>query len=226
MPLSIEGSNKTRIIVADDHFVVRRGLKQILAEHFGEIDFGEASDGHEAVKLVWDAPWDVVVLDIHMPGRGGLDALKEIKRARPSLPVIILSMAPEDQLAVRVLKLGASAYLRKESAGHELVAAVEAAIKGQPYITPSLAARLALNLQDTTGGLPHEKLADREFQVFCLLGSGLTAKEAAGKLSLSIKTVSTYRVRALKKMGLKNNSQIIRYVLENSLNVNDRNHVT
>jgi two-component system invasion response regulator UvrY len=206
-----------KVLIADDHYVVRQGLKQILRERYPEAEFGDAVNGNEALELVWKQPWDVVLLDINMEGRGGLDALKEIKQARAKLPVIILSMLSEDQFAVRVLKLGACAYIRKDSAGSELVTAVETALKGQPYITPSLAAKLALHLHEERGKLPHEALADREYQVFCLIGSGLTVKEVADRLSLSVKTVSTYRVRALVKMGLKNNSQITHYVVRHQL---------
>ena len=210
-----------RIVVADDHYVVRQGLKQILAERFHAVDFGEASNGNEALELVWREAWDVVLLDINMPGRGGLDALKEIKQARPRLPVIILSMLPEDQFAIRVLKLGACAYIRKDSAGSELVTAVEAAIQGQSYITPGLATKLAQHVQQSHHHLPHEALTDREYQVFCLLGSGLTVKEVADRLSLSIKTISTYRLRGLIKMGLQNNSQITHYVVRHHLGGDD-----
>ena len=210
-----------RIVVADDHYVVRQGLKQILAERFHAVDFGEASNGNEALELVWREAWDVVLLDINMPGRGGLDALKEIKQARPRLPVIILSMLPEDQFAIRVLKLGACAYIRKDSAGSELVTAVEAAIEGRSYITPGLASKLAQHVQQDRHHLPHEALTDREYQVFCLLGSGLTVKEVADRLSLSIKTISTYRLRALIKMGLQNNSQITHYVVRHHLGGDD-----
>jgi DNA-binding NarL/FixJ family response regulator len=212
-----------KVLIADDHYVVRQGLKQILRERFPDVNFGDAASGNEALELVWKEPWDVVLLDINMPGRGGLDALKEIKQARAKLPVIILSMLSEDQFAVRVLKLGACAYIRKDSAGDELVAAVETALKGQPYITSGLAAKLALHLHEERGQLPHEALADREYQVFCLIGSGLTVKEVATRLSLSVKTVSTYRVRALRKMGLKNNSQITHYVVRHQLGGDDGN---
>jgi two-component system invasion response regulator UvrY len=215
-----------RVLIADDHYVVRQGLKQILAERFKGVRFGEASTGNEALELVWKEEWDVVLLDINMPGRGGLDALKEVKQARPKLPVIILSMLPEEQFAVRVLKLGACAYIRKDSAGSGLVTAVEAAIMGQAYITPGVANKLALHLQENHGHKPHEALTDREYQVFCLIGSGLTVKEVADRLSLSVKTISTYRVRALVKMGMRNNSQITHYVVRHQLGLDDSPQVT
>lgn len=210
-----------RILVADDHYVVRKGLRQILAEHFQPVHFAEATDGAEAVHHVWNSHCDLVLLDINMPGRGGLDALKEIKQAKPKLPVIIVSMLEEDQFAIRVLKLGACAYIRKDSAGTELIAAVKSALQGQHYITPALRSKLALHLQSEQTALPHEDLSDREYQVFRLIGSGLSVKEVAHRLSLSDKTVSTYRVRALRRTGLKNNSQIIHYAVRHQLTVND-----
>lgn len=206
-----------RILIADDHYVVRQGLKDVLRSRFERLEFGEASDGNEALQLVWDQPWDVVLLDISMPGRGGMDALKEVKLARPKLPVIILSMHPEDQFAIRALKLGACAYICKDSAGSNLVKGVEAALRGERYITPSLADQMAVHLHKDREGLPHEVLSDREYQVLCLLGSGKTVKEVAGGLFLSVKTISTYRTRIIEKMGLVNNSQIVRYVICNKL---------
>lgn len=206
-----------RILIADDHYVVRQGLKDVLRERFDSLEFGEASDGNEALQLVWNQAWDVVLLDISMPGRGGMDALKEVKLAKPKLPVIILSMHPEDQFAIRALKLGACAYICKDSAGSNLVLGVEAALRGERYITPSLADKMAVHLQKDREGLPHELLSDREYQVLCLLGAGKTVKEVACGLSLSIKTISTYRTRIIEKMGLKNNSQIVHYVITQKL---------
>lgn len=210
-------AKSVKILIVDDHFIVRQGLKQVLKEHFKQTEFGDATDGREALQMVWQAPWDVVLLDISMPGRGGLDALKDLKQARPELPVIILSMHPEDQFAIRVLKLGACAYIRKDSAGQELVAGVEAALRGARYITPSLAEKLANHLQEDRQGPAHEELSDREYQVMCMIAAGKTVKEVAGGLSLSVKTVSTYRKRVIEKMGLKNNSQIMRYAVRNGL---------
>ncbi len=206
-----------RILIADDHFFVRQGLKNVLTEHFPKAEFGEAEDGSAALQAVWSKDWDVLLLDISMPGRGGLDALKEVKQAKPSLPVIILSMHPEDQFAIRVLKLGASAYIRKDSAGSELVKGVEYALRGSRYITASLAEKLANHLQEDRTGAPHETLSDREYQVMCLIASGKTVKEVGAHLNLSVKTISTYRTRILEKMGLKNNSEIMRYAVNNGL---------
>lgn len=208
-----------RILVTDDHYVVRQGLKQMLADKFHDVEFGEASDGTEALQLIWKENWDVLLLDIVMPGRGGLDTLKEVARARPTLPVIILSMHSESLFAVRALKLGAFAYIRKDSAGHELIEAVSAALRGQRYITPAVADQMARELQGNRSDLPHQMLSDREYQVFVLLGSGKTVKEVADRFSLSDRTVSTYRTRILEKMGMKNNAQITHYVVSNKLSI-------
>ena len=206
-----------RILIVDDHFVVRQGLKLILREQFPSAIFGEASDGNEALESIWKDHWDVVLLDISMPGRGGLDALKEIKQCQPKLPVIILSMHPEDQFSIRMLKLGASGYIRKDCAGHELVKAVTAAIEGNRYITPAIAEKLAVHLTHDQDAPLHETLSDREYQVMCLLASGKTVKEIGNDLSLSVKTISTYRARILEKLDLKNNSQIMRYAVQRGL---------
>jgi two-component system invasion response regulator UvrY len=205
-----------RILIVDDHYVVRQGLKMVLREQFPDAVFGEATDGNEGLQRVWDESWDVLLLDISMPGRGGLEALKDIKQAQPKLPVIVLSMHPEDQFAIRVLKLGACAYIRKDSAGHELVKGVTAALRGTRYITSNVAEKLANHLTEADGP-SHEALSDREYQVMSLIGSGKTVKEIAGDLSLSVKTISTYRSRILEKMSLKNNSQIMRYTVQQGL---------
>jgi DNA-binding NarL/FixJ family response regulator len=210
-------SGKVRILLVDDHFVVRQGLKAILLERYPEGIFGESSSAQEALQLIWKGTWDVVLLDISIPGRGGLDVLKEIRKARPKLPVIIVSMHPEEQFAIRVLRLGASSYVRKDSAGRELVEAVAAALKGGKYITPALAERLAVNLEQDQAGPRHESLSDREYQVMCLLASGKTVKEVGVELSLSPKTVSTYRSRILEKLSLENNSKLMRYAVQHGL---------
>jgi len=186
---------------------------QIISDSFKDVEFGEAENGQQAIEAVWTKTWDVVLLDITMPGRGGLDALKEIKKTRPNLPVIIVSMHPEDQFAIRVLKLGASAYIRKDCAGTELVKAVESAINGTPYITPGLAQMMAKHIHGNQNDAPESLLSDREYQVMRLIATGETVKEIASDLNLSVKTISTYRTRILEKMGLKNNSQIMRYAL-------------
>jgi DNA-binding NarL/FixJ family response regulator len=161
--------------------------------------------------------FDLIVLDIAMPGRGGLDVLKEIKNKKPRLPVLILSMYPEDQYAVRVLKAGASGYMTKESAPHELINAIKQISKGKKYVSPSLAEKLALDLEITTGRPSHESLSDREYQVMCMIASGKTLKEIAEKLSLSIKTISTYRSRILEKMNMKSNAELTHHAIKNRL---------
>jgi two-component system invasion response regulator UvrY len=206
-----------KILVVDDHYVVRQGLKMILAEHCPTAIFGDASSAQEALELAWKETWDVVLLDISMPGRGGLDVLKDLRQSFPKLPIIVISMHPEEQFALRVLKLGASSYIRKDSAGQELIKGVDAALRGAKYITPSIAERLAANLERDQEGPTHETLSDREYQVLCLLASGKTVKEAANELSLSVKTISTYRTRILEKMNLENNSQLMRYAVRHGL---------
>jgi len=206
-----------RILIVDDHFVVRQGLKTILLERFEDAIFGDAANAQEALDKAWQEPWDIVLLDINMPGRGGLDALKELKQSLPKLPVIILSMHPEEQFAIRALKQGAASYIRKDSAGNELVRGVEAVLRGFKYITPSIAEKLATHLENDRPGAPHEALSDREYQVMCLIGSGKTVKEVGAELSLSVKTISTYRSRILEKMKIRNNSELMRYVLQHKL---------
>jgi DNA-binding NarL/FixJ family response regulator len=212
-----------RILIADDHAVVRRGLRQILAEAFKRSVFGEATNSQEALDLVWKEPWDVVILDLTMPGRSGLDVLKEMKRARPKLPVLILSMHPEDQFAVRLLKAGASGYMTKESAADELVGAVNKAVAGGRYVSVALAERLASLIVHDLQVAPHENLSDREFLILRLIASGKTVGKIAAELSLSVKTVSTYRARLLEKMSMSNNSELVQYAFQNQLVENRSN---
>lgn len=206
-----------RILIVDDHYVVRHGLKTILSEAYPNAVFGEASNAQMALDLAWAKPWEVILLDISMPGRGGLDVLKDFRQNFPKLPVLVISMHPEEQFAVRVLKLGACGYIRKDSAGQELINGVDAALRGLKYITPSIAMTLAVNLERDQEGPIHATLSDREYQVMCLLASGKTVKEVGADLSLSVKTVSTYRSRILEKMNLENNSQIMRYAVRHGL---------
>jgi len=206
-----------RILITEDHAVMREGLKLILADHFKKAQFGEASNATEALDLVWKEKWDVVVLDITMPGRSGLEVLKEIKRSRPHLPVLILSMHPEDQFAVRLLKAGAAGYLTKESAGEELVGAIKKVVGGGRYISPSLAERLASYLTIDVRKAPHERLSDREFSILRMIASGKQVSEIAKELSLSVSTVSTYRSRILEKMTMKNNAELTHYALQKGL---------
>lgn len=203
--------------MADDHAVVRHGLKQILADEFKRAAFGEARNAQEALDLVWKENWDVAILDITMPGRSGLDVLREIKKSKPRLPVLVLSMHPENQFAVRVLKRGASGYMTKESAPVELVGAVKKVMAGGRYVSTSLAEKLATYLSGDSQKPAQELLSDREFQVLRLIASGKIVSEIAKDLSLSVKTISTYRSRILEKMGLRNNAELMHYAMQHQL---------
>jgi two-component system, NarL family, invasion response regulator UvrY len=203
-----------RILLTDDHAVVRQGLKLILADHFKNAVFGEARNAHEALTRVSKDKWDVAVLDVTMPGRSGMEILREMKRLKPKLPVLILSMHPEDQFAVRMLKGGAAGYLTKESAGEELVGAIKKVVAGGRYISPSLAERMASYLDIDVQKAPHERLSDREFLILRMIASGKQVSQIARELNLSVKTISTYRARILEKMDMKNNAELTRYAVE------------
>jgi two-component system invasion response regulator UvrY len=179
--------------------------------------FGEAGNAQEALQQVWKQPWDIVILDVTMPGRGGLEVLKEIKRSRPELPVLMLSMHPEDQFAMRLLKAGAAGYLTKESAPEQLIGAVHKAVAGGRYVSPAMAEKLATFLVTDIHTSPHEKLSDREFLILRMIASGKPVGVIAKELSLSVKTISTYRVRLLEKMGLTNNAELVHYAFHNHL---------
>jgi DNA-binding NarL/FixJ family response regulator len=206
-----------KILITDDHTVVRQGLKLILADRFKKSVFGEARNAHEALTRAAKEKWDVMILDITMPGRSGLEVLREIKRLRPKLPVLVLSMHPEDQFAVRLLKAGAAGYLTKESAGDELVGAIEKVVAGGRYISPALAERMASYLDIDVQKPPHERLSDREFLILRMIGSGRTVSQIAKELSLSVKTISTYRARLLEKMDMKTNAEVTHYAIQNQL---------
>ena len=206
-----------KILIADDHAIVREGLKQIVADTSDMIVTAEASDGHEVLALLSKNNYDVVVLDMAMPGLTGLDILKQIKRETPELPVLILSVHPEEQYAVRALKAGASGYLTKERAPDELITAIRKVSMGGKYITSSLAEKLAFELEVDTEKPPHKTLSDREFQVMCMIAKGRTIKNIAEELYLSPKTVSTYRSRILEKMKMKSNEELTHYVINNHL---------
>jgi len=205
------------ILIGDDHAVVRRGLRQIFDETEEFKVVAEAGDGFEVLEQVRKHPVDLVVLDISMPGLNGLDALKQLRNEFPALPVLVLSIYGEDQYAVRVLKAGASGYLSKESAPEELLVAARRIVHGGKYVSPSLAEKLAMEIQTPATKMPHELLSDREYQVMCLIASGKTVSEIATELHLSVKTVSTYRSRLLIKMGMKNNAEITHYAIKNGL---------
>lgn len=206
-----------RILIADDHAIVRHGLKQMLADDLGKVVFGEATNAGELLQQVWKEKWDLVLLDISMPGRSGLEALGELKKADPAPPVLILSMFPEDEYALRALKAGAAGYLSKQSVAQELLEAVHKVVGGGRYITPALAQRLAEEFSRPATRLPHEELSDREFEIMKLLAAGQSVKEIAAALALSPKTVFTYRARLLEKLRLKSDVEIARYALQHHL---------
>ncbi len=206
-----------KLLVADDHAIVRKGIAQIIAETTDIVVAGEARNGQEVMEKANTDDYDLVLLDISMPGRDGLEILKTLKRQWPKLAVLILSMYPEEQYAVRALRSDASGYLTKESAPDELVAAIRKVSAGRKYISVSLAEKLVAKLELHQAQAPHEQLSDREYQIMCMIASGKTQTKIADALSLSIKTISTYRTRLLKKMHMKSNAEITRYAIENKL---------
>jgi len=206
-----------KVLLVDDHALVRHGLKLILADHFKKMAFGEARNTQEALQRVWKEKWDVVVLDITMPGRGGLEVLREIKHSRPKLPVLILSMHPQDQFALRMLKAGAAGYLTKESADEELVGAITKVLAGGRYVSPLLAEQMASYLDADAKKPPYERLSNREFHILRLIASGKSVGQIATELSLSVSTISTYRRRILEKMDMKNNAQLTHYAVQQGL---------
>lgn len=206
-----------RILVADDHTVVREGVKQILAAQSDIIVEDEAVDGQETLEKALKGSFDLVLLDISMPGRGGLEVLEDILKSRPKLPVLILSMHPEEQYAVRALKAGASGYLTKASAAHELIGAIRKVSRGGKYVTSSLAEKLAVALDSKADKHRHEKLSTREYQVMLMLASGKSVGEIGRELCLSVKTISTYRIRVMNKMGMKKNAELTFYAMNHRL---------
>jgi two-component system invasion response regulator UvrY len=205
------------LLIADDHEIVRKGLRQIVVETSDIRVVDEAANGLEVLDKISAAEYDLVILDIDMPGKNGLDVLKQIKLEHPDLPVLILSIYPEDQFALRVLKAGASGYLTKQSASLELINAIRHIVSGHKYITTALAERLANYLTSENKGLPHETLSDREFQIMRSIAAGKKLTEIAADLYLSVKTVSTYRKRLLEKMNLHSNSELTQYVRNNNI---------
>ncbi len=207
----------TRIIIADDHPIVRAGLKQIVADSPDMEVIDEAGNGHELLDKVSRQHFDLVILDISMPGMDGLEALKRLKQEHPGLRVLVLTLHPEARYAVRSLRAGADGYLTKANAADELIKAIRKICRGRKYISATLAEKLVYELDSDSSKLPHETLSDREFQVMQLLASGKTVKEIADDLALSVKTISTYRSRILEKMRLKNNAQLMLYAIQNHL---------
>jgi DNA-binding NarL/FixJ family response regulator len=206
-----------RVLIVDDHAILRRGLRALLSDEFHGAAFGEASNARQALEQLRKGKWDVALLDITMPGKSGLELLKEFKAARPKLPVLILSAHAEDQFAVRVLKAGAGGYLTKESAPEELAKAIRKVLAGGQYVSPALAEKLALRVRKNITLSPHETLSDREYDVMSRIASGKTVTEIAGELSLSPKTIGTYRARVLEKLGVKNSPGIVQYAIRNGL---------
>ena len=206
-----------RILIADDHSVVRKGLKQILQDEFPSAFIMEVGDAEDLLKKILMEEWDIVISDISMPGRSGLEVLSQIRQSHPKLPFLVLSMHSEDQYAIRVLKAGASGYLNKDSAAEELVKAVNRVLLGKKYITPAIAEKLATAIDQDAGKLTHEYLSDREFEVLKLLASGKSVSDISEQISLSASTISTYRARIMSKMNLKTNADLTLYSIDNKL---------
>ena len=206
-----------KLLIADDHPIVRQGLKQIVSSERDMIVAGEASNSAEVLELVRTGDFDVVLLDVSMPGRGGLEVLKELKHAHPKLPVLILSIHAEDELVVRALRAGASGYVTKDSSPTELVVAIRKIARGGRYVSMALAEQLALDLSTGEERPLHERLSDREFEIMSLIASGKTVGQIAEGLSLSVKTISTYRARVMEKLKIHNDAELIRYALEHEL---------
>jgi DNA-binding NarL/FixJ family response regulator len=206
-----------RILIADDHAVVRRGLKEILADTLPGVDFSEAGNGDEVLSQLAKSSINLLVLDISMPGRSGVDVLRDVKHAYPRMPVIILSCQPEEQYAVRCLKAGASAYINKESAPEELALATKKILSGGHYVSTSLAEKLIANLDEDADKPLHEQLSDREFEVMKLISAGVPLTEIGDRLHVSVKTISTYRARIMEKMQMKSNAELTRYAMTHSL---------
>ena len=206
-----------RILIADDHTIVREGLKQMLRTTDDMTVAAEAANGFEALSRLCNGNIDVLILDIAMPGRGGLDILKEVKSRWPKLAVLVLSMYPEDQYAIRVLRAGGDGYLTKESIVSELINAIRKVYSGKKYLSPYVTERIASVLGPDAAESLHKRLSDREYQILCMIASGIRRYEIADKLSLSTKTIATYRARILKKMSLQNNEELIQYAVRNQL---------
>jgi two-component system, NarL family, invasion response regulator UvrY len=207
----------TRILLVDDHPIVRQGIKQVLAGAFQPALVGEAANAEEGLSEVRNTAWDVLVLDLTLPGVSGLDLLKDLRRERPSLPVLVLSMHPPDQFARRAMNAGAAGYLTKDSAPTELVKAVGEVIAGRRYLNPLVIEDLVSRVQPDSERRPHEALSDREYQVLRMIASGLTVSQVATRLSLSVKTISTYRARVLEKMNMRTTAELMHYGIQQGL---------
>ena len=211
------GSRMTRILLVDDHPVVRQGIKQVLSGAFHPALVGEAASAEEGLSEARSTEWDVIVLDLTLPGASGMDLLKDLRRERPTLPVLVLSMHPADQFARRAMNAGASGYLTKDSAPTELVKAVGEVIAGRRYLNAAVIEELVLHQQSELSQRPHEVLSDREYQVLRMIASGLTVSQISARLTLSVKTISTYRARVLEKMGMKTTAELMHYGIQQGL---------
>lgn len=206
-----------KVLIVDDHAVVRQGIRQILTEMSETVGIGEAGNGGDAIRLLREDSWDIVLLDIGLPGKNGVEVLKQIKSEWKKLPVLMLSMYPEDQYALRAIRAGAAGYMTKESAPDELLTAISKVKNGGRYISGEVAEKLVFELDDSSDALPHQSLSDREFEVLRMIASGKTVSEIAEMLSLSVKTISTYRSRILEKMKMKHNAELTHYALKHQL---------
>jgi DNA-binding NarL/FixJ family response regulator len=206
-----------KVLIADDHAIVRQGLRQILQDTHDKIVIDEAENGHEVLEMVSSSAYNIILLDISMPGRSGLDILKQIKQNNREQKVLIISIHPEEQYAIRALKAGADGYMTKGSSPDELITAIYSILGGEAYVTSTIAQRLVLDLKAARGRLPHEMLSDREHEVLCMIAEGKSIAQISAELSLSVKTISTYRTRLLEKMNMKNNMQLTRYAMEHKL---------
>ncbi len=206
-----------RILIADDHEIFRKGIKQILKELPEHYVIDEAGNGHEVMEKMWSDDYNAILLDISMPGRNGLDILKQLRNFKPNLQVLIFSMYPEEQFAVRAMKAGAAGYLTKGCRPDELVSAIQTILKGKKHISESVADKLAVYVESEERRAPHETLSSREFEVMCMTAEGKAVKQIAVELSLSDKTISTYRSRILDKMNMKNIAQLIQYAVQNDI---------
>ena len=207
----------TRVLIADDHAILRRGLREILMRELEGVVCGEAENAQQVLAQVQNQNWDLAIVDITMPGRSGLDILRDLQRVQPGLPVLVLSMHPEDQYGKRVLKAGASGYMNKESAPEELIKAIRRVLAGGRYVSPTLAEKLAVEWGTNAGRPLHDNLSDREFEVLRMIALGKTISQIAAELHLSTTTVSTYRARILEKMNMTTTAELMRYALRNDL---------
>jgi two-component system invasion response regulator UvrY len=206
-----------RFLIADDHAIIRYALRNILLSAFIDAKIEEVTDAEDLLRKVMQEQWDVVITDISMPGRSGLEVLQQIKQSFPKLPVLVLSMHPEELYAVRVIKAGGSGYLKKDTAMQELVKAVNSVLLGKKYITASIAEQLAHSVENDSSNIPHVNLSDREFEILLLLASGMSLTEISKKLSLSVTTISTYRTRIMKKLNLRTNAELTQYAIAHNI---------